>query len=60
MLSSEPEFDEYYGYNSIINDEGKRVRRLRRTEASAEKLITSRMRSPANSRSISARRSKAQ
>lgn len=31
MLSGEVELNDYYGYNSIIDGEGKRIRRMRRT-----------------------------
>jgi hypothetical protein len=59
-MSAETEVEEYYGYNSIITQDGKRIRRMRRTEASTEKLIISRLKSASNSRSVSSRRSKLQ
>jgi hypothetical protein len=49
MLYSEDESEEYFGYNSMMTVEGKRVRRLRRTEVSSEKLATMRCKSPLNS-----------
>jgi hypothetical protein len=58
MMPLEPELHDYYGYNSIINQDGRRVRRMRRTEASVEKLQHSKVRSPNFSRSASSRRSK--
>lgn len=37
---------EYFGYNSLLTQHGTRIRRLRRTEASAEKIAYARIRSP--------------
>jgi hypothetical protein len=42
MLSQEHQINDYYGYNSTIDVKGKRIRRLRRTEISVEKLYSSR------------------
>ena len=37
---------EYFGYNSLLTQHGTRIRRLRRTEATAEKIAYARIRSP--------------
>lgn len=37
---------EYFGYNSLLTQHGTRIRRLRRTEVTAEKIACARIRSP--------------
>lgn len=58
MLPQEHQIYDYYGYNSTIDVKGKRIRRLRRTEVSAEKLYNSRFKEEGESRSISSRKSR--